>query len=219
VTDQLILNAGVGVGVYNETPDHLDSHFQVNHLSQFHLLLKLLPILQRTPNSRLVLESSDLHRGATDDVQFASEAEINRDIGPVKLYNRTKLAQVLTVRALQRRQEAGQLGFAPGNKVYINAVHPGGVETDQPKQAEEAYGKPGVIGHTLIKPFLKDPVESGCRSALFAATGERVVAEEISGCYIVPDAKVTEPSKAAKDDALGGRLWELSEKILRDRLG
>lgn len=208
------------MGVYAETVDGLDSHFQVNHLSQFHLLLTLLPLLQRTPNSRLVLESSELHRGPTDEVQFASLAEINRDIGPMKLYNRSKLAQVLTVRALQRRQDARQLDFsADVGRVYINAVHPGAVGTDQPKQAEEAYGKAGALGHTLLKLFLQEPVSSGCRSALFAATAKRVEEEGISGCYIVPDAKVTEPSDRAKDEMLGERLLDLSERLLRERLG
>lgn len=140
----------------------------------------------------------------------------------MKLYARTKLAQILTVRALQRRQALGSLGFSHDpktNQVFINAVHPGAVETDQPKQAEEAYGKAGVLGHKMIKPFLKDPVASGCRSALFAATSERVVSEGISGGYIVPDAKVVEPSEMAKDEELGERLWELSERLLRERLG
>lgn len=167
-----------------------------------------------------MLESSDLHRFAPNDVHFADEAELNRDIGPLNLYSRSKLAQVLVVCALQRRQESGRLGFDGSDaKVYINAVHPGAVETDQPKQGEEAYGMPGVLAHMLLKPFLKDPVKSGCRSALFAATSEEVVERGISGCYIVPDCKVTEPSDRAKDEALGERLWELSEKLLRERLG
>ncbi|EXJ66358.1 uncharacterized protein A1O5_10510 [Cladophialophora psammophila CBS 110553] len=104
--DGLVLNAGLGVGVYNETKDKLDSHYQVNHLSQFLLLLKLVPRLQNTPGSRVVFESSELHRGANAEVQFENEAEINWDIGPTKLYNQTKLAQILTMRALQRRINA-----------------------------------------------------------------------------------------------------------------
>ncbi|KAI1628711.1 hypothetical protein EDD37DRAFT_17883 [Exophiala viscosa] len=217
--DGLILNAGLGVGVYNETKDHLDSHFQVNHLSQFRLLLKLLPNLQATPYSRIVFESSDLHRGATADTKFESETEINRDIGPTKLYNRTKLAQILICRALQRRIDNHQLGFTSGTKVFVNAVHPGGVETDQPKQAEEAYGTLGVIGHNLIKPLMKDPVSQGCRPALYATTSKEIEEQGISGQYIVPDKKVTSPSSTAQDDQLGEQLWNLSEQILKDRLG
>ncbi|EHA51533.1 hypothetical protein MGG_07443 [Pyricularia oryzae 70-15] len=217
--DGLVLNAGLGVGVYNETKDKIDSHFQVNILSQFLLLKKLLPRLQKTPGARLVFESSDLHKAADGGAQFKDEAEINNDIGPTQLYNRTKLALILLARALQRRKEAGELGFQPGQSVFINAVHPGAVATDQQLQAEEAYGTLGVVGHAIVRPFLKDPVSQGCRPALFATTSKEIEEQEISGQYIVPDKKVTSPSSKAQDDELGERLWNLMEQMLKDRLG
>jgi WW domain-containing oxidoreductase len=81
--DGLICNAGLGVGDFNLTKaDGIDSHMQVNHISQFHLTQTLLPLLQSTPGSRLVLQSSDLHRGISD-VKFTSLEEINSDIGPM----------------------------------------------------------------------------------------------------------------------------------------
>ncbi len=215
---QLVLNAGIGVGVYNETKDKIDSHFQVNVLSQFLLLRKLLPRLQNTPGSRLVFESSDLHQGADGSAEFKDEAEINTDIGPMKLYNRSKLAQILLARVLQRRQEAGELGFLSDKKVFINAVHPGAVATDQPLQAEEAYGTLGVIGHNLVRPLMKDPVSKGCRPALYATTSKEIEEKGISGEYIVPDKKVTSPTSKAQDDALGEQLWKLMEQMLKDRL-
>ena len=162
------------------------SKFQVNHLSQFLLLMKLLPRPQRTPGARVVFESSELHQGADAGTKFENKAEISCDIGPMKLYNRTKLAQILTAKALQRRIDAGQLGFQPGQKIFVNAVHPGGVETDQPLQAEEAYGKTGVVGHKLVKPFLKEPVSQGCRPALYAATSTEIEEKGITGQYIMP---------------------------------
>ncbi|KAL9101773.1 MAG: hypothetical protein Q9187_009201, partial [Circinaria calcarea] len=143
--DALVCNAGLGVGKYWETSDGIDSHFQVNHLSQVHLIFMLLPNLQGTPHSRLVLQSSDLHRAAPSSVKFASLAEINTDIGPSYLYNRSKLAQVLFVRALKRRMDAGKLGFNISNTLYANATHPGGVSTDQQQQAVEAYGTLGKV--------------------------------------------------------------------------
>lgn len=36
---------------------------------------------------------------------------------------------------------------------------------------------------------------------------------------IVPDRKVTEPSKQARDEELGENLWRLSEQILQEKLG
>ena len=66
----------------------------------------------------------------------------------------------------------------------MNAVHPGGVATDQQEQAIDAYGTKGKIGVKAVRPFLKDPVDEGCRSALFAATSEDVVREKIQGQYV-----------------------------------
>ena len=67
---------------------------------------------------------------------------------------------------------------------WVNAVHPGGVATDQQDQAIDAYGTKGKIGVKAVRPFLKDPLDEGCRSALFAATSEDVVAEGIQGQYV-----------------------------------
>lgn len=220
--DGLILNAGLGVGVYNETKDGIDSHMQVNHISQFHLAMILLPVLQRTQNSRLVLQSSEFHRPGVSDVKFASLEELNTDIGPTKLYARTKLAQVLFVRSLAHRAAKNELGFSAQGMAtgpWINATHPGGVRTDQQAQAVEAYGKLGDLGVKIVKPFMKDPIDEGCRPALFAATSENIVKEGIQGQYIVPDRKITEPSKEAQSEDLGDALWMLTEKILMDKLG
>ncbi|EON66148.1 hypothetical protein W97_05391 [Coniosporium apollinis CBS 100218] len=218
--DGLICNAGLGVGPYNETVDGIDSHMQVNHISQFHLTLTLLHLLQKTPNSRLAFQSSDLHRAASSSIKFASLDEINTDIGATNLYNRTKLANVLFVRALVRRQAAGDLGFNKAAQAgpYINATHPGAVSTDQQEQAIEAYGKAAKLGVKIMRPFMKSPEEEGCRPMLFAATSEDVVKEGINGAYIVPDRKVTDPSKQAQDEELGEQLWRLTEQILSEKL-
>ena len=204
----------------------VDSHFQVNHLSQFYLSLILFPILQSTPNSRLVQQSSELHRGAPSTTEFASVSEINTDIGPMNLYARTKLAQILFVRALARRINSNAPGFQKQQAStddtqgpWVIATHPGGVRTDQQEQAVEAYGTKGKIGVKAVRPFLKDPIDDGCRSALFAATAEEVVMERLQGVYIVPDRKVTEPNSQAQDEALGERLWKLSREILKEKVG
>ena len=209
------------MGLYNETEDGIDSHFQVNHLSQFHLAMILWPTLMKTPNSRLVLQSSEFHR-LTPTHEFASLEEINKDIGPSNLYSRSKLAQVLFTRALAKRFTSNAPGFQGSNKStgpWINAIHPGGVSTDQQQQAIDAYGTKGKFGVKMVKPLLKDPLDQGCRPALFAACSEDVVKEGIQGEYVVPDRKITDVSKQAKDEEKGERLWMLSERLISERLG
>lgn len=217
--DALVLNAGLGVGVYNETKDGIDSHMQVNVFSQHHLMMLLLPVLKKTPDSRVVMQSSEFHRMGTSGVQFKDMSEINQDVGPTILYNRTKLGQVCLTKALTRRKAEGKFDLTPGQAPYFIAVHPGGVSTDQPKQAEEAYGTLGTIGVAAVRPFMKDPTDEGCRPALFAATAPEIVTEKLDGAYIIPDRKVTSVSSNAKEEALQESCLRLTETALAEKLG
>ncbi|RYO84127.1 hypothetical protein DL766_001857 [Monosporascus sp. MC13-8B] len=217
--DALILNAGEGVGPYSETKDDIDSHMQVNVIAQHHLAMLLLPKLLSTPDSRLCFQASELHRTGTSGVEFKDLAEINQDIGATSLYGRMKLAMILRVKALTRRKQRGELSFRPGAAPWINATHPGGVRTDQNFQMTEAYGLPSKLGIKAIRPFMKDPVDEGCRSILFAATSNAISEEKIDGQYIVRDRKVTSPSSQTGDEELQERCWNLVEHILASKLG
>ena len=46
-----------------------------------------------------------------------------------------------------------------------------------------------------------------------------MVAEGIDGQYIVPDPRVVEVSKQARDEELQERCWRLTESVLREKLG
>jgi WW domain-containing oxidoreductase len=178
---------------------------QVNLFSQAHLTLILLPLLQKTPDSRIVHQSSDLHKGATNSMKFESVAEMNQDIGATLLYNRTKLAQILFLRELYQRIKTGQFGTVTDTTglPWINATHPGGVSTDQQEQAVEAYGTLGKIGVAAVRPFLKDPVST----------------DRVQNSYIIPDRKVTEPSQQAMDETLSLNLWKLTKQVLESKIG
>jgi WW domain-containing oxidoreductase len=149
--------------------------------------------------------------------QFTNLQEINQDIGPSYLYNRSKLAQALFVWHLSKLLlEAKDMQHA--SQRHINATHPGDVQTDQQKQAEEAYGRLGKIGAVVVKPLMKDPVAQGCRPALWAATSPEVEEGNVDGQYIVPDKKVMEPSSQAKGAKLAERLWVFCESALKEKL-
>lgn len=69
------------------------------------------------------------------------------------------------------------------------------------------------------RPFMKDPIMEGCLPALWAATAREVKEEGVTGQYVVPPAKVTEPSNQAMDQVLVDNLWALSERLLEEKLG
>lgn len=230
--DGLVLNAGVGVNSYAVTSDGLDSHFQVNMLSQLHLALMLLPNLVNTAKqtgtpSRIVMMSSEMHKIVPSSCGFHDVAELNTDIGATELYGRSKLAQVLVVGHMAKLLDSGKLGFDNAsnghNLVIVNATHPGGVNTPQQDQFPNAYGNiAGKVIKKMVRPLMTDPVRHGCRSALFVMTSPEVVHGEgapLQGEYVMPDKKVSEVSKKGQDEEMGARLWELSLGLLREKIG
>ena len=96
--DILHLNAGVGVAPFGLTNDGLGNHYAINYLSHLVLADILTPKMIETSKNneekygvRIVLESSELHRGAPSDVKCENVEEMNEDIGAANLYNRSKL--------------------------------------------------------------------------------------------------------------------------------
>ena len=180
-----------------------------------------MPLLLKTADSRLVYQASEFHRMLTKNPSFTSVEELNIDIGPSSLYARSKLAQVLLMRHMHRLKSEtnNSLGLVANQAPWINATHPGAIVSDQQEQAVDAYGTMGKIGVKAARTVMGDPVDEGCRPALFAATASEVGSGPIDGEYIIPDCKVTDVSKEAQDQSLAESLWELVEWILAEKLG
>ena len=84
------------------------------------------------------------------------------------------------------RMDNNESGFQSNKQMgpWVNATHPGGVSTDQQDQAVEACGKLGKLGVAVVRPLLKDPMDEGCRSALFTATSDDFLRKKIQGQYV-----------------------------------
>jgi NAD(P)-dependent dehydrogenase (short-subunit alcohol dehydrogenase family) len=197
--DVLVNNAGVWTRTRQTTEDGFETTFGVNHLGTFLLTRELLPILERSAPSRVVVVSSGLHyRGKIDwdDPMFERRA-----YGGVKAYNQSKLANVLFAKALARRVER--------KGVTVNALHPGVVATELTRELPSFMRK-------LAGLFLMTP-EEGAATSLHVATSPATRAT--TGAYF-EKSRVKEASKDALDVEAQERLWELSERLLglaRDR--
>jgi WW domain-containing oxidoreductase len=170
-----------------------------------HLILSLLPNLLKTAqehhDARVVCQSSELHAMSPSNVKFESLEEINKDIGPSYLYNRSKLAQILFIRGLVQRLNDGRVGDGKNiglTNLFCNATNPTAVSTGQQDQLEEAYGTVGKIVVAIGRPFMKDPITDGCLPALFAATAEDIKTENITGQY-VSSVSLRSEDKTEKD--------------------
>jgi NAD(P)-dependent dehydrogenase (short-subunit alcohol dehydrogenase family) len=220
--DLLILSAGINVNQYGETSDGIDRHFQVNWLGQFYVCNLLYPLLRKTsklpdtPAPRIVWESSEMHRTAPSVVHFGSLEEINNpDVGNTQLYGRTKLAIILGVK----------YGFLDrvikpnGDNIYVLSVHPGAVNTAMQQQWKDAY--PGLLGKLLTSVMLAGgrDVEQGSYSALYAATSPEIEEKGWNGYYFSDPGQLGKESSQASDPTLGAALWELSHRIIKEKVG
>lgn len=110
--------------------------------------------IPNTPSPRIVLVSSSLHSTAPSSVKFKDASEVkgnekpNAGFGPGQLYARSKLGDLLLVKALGDYVLNSDLGEGEG-KIWVEAIHPGAVHTAQPNQFKE------VSGDFLLSQFVE----------------------------------------------------------------
>ncbi|KAL2020591.1 hypothetical protein VTK56DRAFT_8179 [Thermocarpiscus australiensis] len=216
--DFLVLSAGINANEYGVDADGIDRHFGVNYLGQFYVVNQLWPVLRKTskkpgtPGPRVVFESSEMHRAAPRNVHFASLDEINDpSLGPTELYARSKLAMILAA----KYGLAGKVIKENGDDIYAVSVHPGAVNTAMQQQWKDAY--PGLTGKLItwaMLAFGRD-VKQGSFSALWALTSPKVE----NGWYYNDPEQPGKESAQASDEKLGLALWDLSHRIIRQKLG
>ena len=156
--DILINNAARGIMTYQLTDYGLDRHMAVNHFGHVILTSHLLPLLKETAKThgkvRISNQGSNAHQQSPKETKFASLDELNQDLGPMPLYGRSKLANILYSRYLARHLTAEH------PNVLVNATHPGIVETKMSAvDIHEPYPKAGYFMSTILKPFKKDIFE------------------------------------------------------------
>jgi len=198
--DLLINNAGVMVPPQSQTKQGFELQLGTNHLGHFALTGHLLPLLRRTPGSRLVVVSSGAHHmGRIDfaDLQFAQ-----RGYSAWAAYCQSKLANLLFAQELQRRLAAA------GADTIVTAAHPGWTATDLQRTAFFAR---------LINPLFAMKPPQGALPTLRAATDP----EGRGGDYFGPKHffEMTGPpvrarlNRRARDLAVAAQLWTTSESL------
>lgn len=195
----LINNAGTFSMSRQETLDGFELTMGVNYLGTFLLTRLLLPVLQDTPQSRIVNVSSDVHSQGEidlDDLQL----ERKRYSG-MKAYANSKLANLCFARNL-----AVQLLDAG---VTVNALHPGHVATN----IWRLWPDDRWYQTLLLKIMHRFAIsaEEGAQTSIYLASSEEV--RGVTGQYF--DKKQPKAMSAKCDDLkLRQDLWKLSEELV-----
>src|SRR5512138_2861292 len=181
--DVLVNNAGAMHARRKESPDGHELTLAVNHLAPFLLTTLLVPRLRASAPARVVTVSSEAHRMGPLDLD---DLEARRGYSAMKVYGRSKLANVLFASELARREA--------GTGVASNSLHPGVVAT--------GFGKndPGWfrVLVTLGRPFLASP-RKGARTSIHVAASPDLAG--VTGKYF-KDRRAVPPAPFARDEAL-----------------
>ena len=192
--DVLMNNAGVA-GVQGITKDGFELAFGTNHLGHYLWTQKLLPLVERAEQGRIVNVSSTGHYRAPG-IDWDAVRETSRSFSAFPEYCVSKLCNVLHASALGRQ--------LAGTKVTTYSLHPGGIASDIWKRRLGAFA-------VLLRPFL-DTVEKGARTQVRCAVAPELAAE--TGLYY-DDQKPKRPAKLALDEALRDELVARSEEWVR----
>ncbi|XP_045180829.2 WW domain-containing oxidoreductase-like [Mercenaria mercenaria] len=191
----LCCNAGLGANSYKQTSDGLEIMLQVNYLSHFIIIAKLLSIMRRSgPDCRIVLTSSGFHKGGTFDLTTMNYTGNARSFPDLNYYGRSKLYQVMQAFAMSRR-------FKDSN-VAVNSMHPGFVDseffrdvTGIAKCCFACFRTCGAMKNTL----------EGATCGIDLATNPKHAG--VSGHYWV-NCKITTPSSTSRDEQKQEMLWK-----------
>lgn len=221
--DVLINNAAMPRSPYSKTHEGIQDIMMVNHISPFVFTMSLLPLLEETAKHsqsdvRVVNVSSDgimfLKRGIRfrnlDDFNDEHNGEFAPDLAR---YCRSKLANILFTKALQKRLNARNV------PILALALNPGLVCTDG--VLNDVRSQPPIISHifTMVIRALWAAPSRGALTSIFAATAP-VVRDQpqlYGGAYLQPPGKLGRPPNAdARSLELAEELWDTTERLLRD---
>jgi NAD(P)-dependent dehydrogenase (short-subunit alcohol dehydrogenase family) len=201
--DMLCNNAGVIAVPYSLSAQNHELHMATNFFGPFALTGRLLDLLRRTPGSRIVNISSQIHRWAKipiDDLHWA-----RRNYKPFGAYAQSKLAVTCWTLELHRRLQRADAG------VIALIAHPGFALTDVPATGALAKFSGALLKPLISRSGLVQSAADGARCSVYALTSQTIHGGE----YIGPDNWLgssgaptrAKASVSAQDAELATALW------------
>jgi len=195
--DAIICNAGIMALPKLEKAHGYELQFFTNHIGHFILVTGLLD--QLTPKGRVVMLSSDAHRGAPKSGIEFDNLDGSKGYGAWRAYGQSKIANALFAKELARRL-AGT-----GKTAY--SVHPGVIATNLTRSMNPLVAVAFAVG----TPLALKSIPQGAATEVYVATNPRLLGA--SGDYFA-NSNVGKPRGDVRDEALAKRLWEVSETIV-----
>jgi retinol dehydrogenase 12 len=196
--DVLVNNAGALFGERAVTEDGLERTFALNHMAYFLLTDLLRERLAASAPARVVSVASRAHLQANG--LDLDDLNLERGYSGWTAYCRSKLANILFTRALAKR--------LAGSGVTANCLHPGFVASRFGDNNRGAFR----WGIGIAKRLFAISEARGAETVVYLAS-DPAIAGTMGGYFA--NSKSATPSRAAQDDGVAERLWEISVKLAR----
>ena len=123
--DGIFINAGLGYAAKRvETEDGMDSHFQVNYLSQFMLTLNLLNLLENSESGgRIIFNVTKGGKIFWDDMQMQNVWSYERGIHQAMIAKRMFLATLHNLHRHLKDSKLSFIGFEISKTVWSNQIN------------------------------------------------------------------------------------------------
>ncbi len=169
--DVLFNNAGLYAGKERKTStENIERTFMLSVLVPYVLTTELSPLLENSPDGRVINTSSYMHRFAkVKDLDFGFEKNYN----PGLAYNNSKLYTIWMTRYLAREF------FLIGSTITINSYHPGLISTNLGNDSSDEKTKKSLFGR-LMKSLSKD-LDEGIETGYYLTLSEEITG--LTGSY------------------------------------
>ncbi|MCK5130268.1 MAG: SDR family oxidoreductase [Clostridiales bacterium] len=193
--DVLVNNAGTFCDRQHQTEEGFELTMGVNYIGAYYLTQRLLSIIKKTPQSRIIHVSSivGLHYRVKKDAW-----DFHNIRHGFRAYNASKLAQILYTIDMAEQLD--------GEDVTVNVLHPGVIATN-------IWTGEGIF-MKLTKPFMKllfPSAKKGAETIIYLASSEAV--EGVSG-KLFAKCKQVPYRNALLDKTLRNELMGLTRKAV-----
>lgn len=196
--DVLVNNAGMMTPQLESTADGFEKQIGVNYIGPFLLTMKLLPLIKKAEQGRIIHLASMMHLLGQIDVDQFKADQVKKYNG-VRSYANSKLANLLFSNTLAQKLQ--------GSSVTSNALHPGGVDS-------EIYRELPKYQYNALKLFLiptSKPAELIKKMAFTTEWSQR------NGDYASLQTPALK-SRKAKDRELGQYLFDQTLQLVHQYL-
>lgn len=201
--DVLINNAGVmAPNSRQETKDGFELQFGTNHLGHFVLTSQLFELLEKTPESRIVVVSSLVAKMKNADIHW-DNLQFENKYNKWRTYEQSKLANMMFAKELDQRLREQNIG------VTCIMAHPGYTATN-------LQDNMGLLGKAM-NFTMAQKLEMGILPTLRASTDLNAKGGQYYGPAKMNNYRgypvLNEITPLANDRNLTKRLWEVSEHL------